>query len=75
MYNKKSPYEVEVKADQSSWICQCGKSQNAPYCDGSHKGSSQEPYEHKSDEDSSVYVCGCGQSKTMPWCDGTHNSL
>lgn len=25
------------------WICACGKSQNAPYCDGSHKGTPHQP--------------------------------
>ena len=35
------PHEV-TPSDESVWICQCGLSQNNPFCDGSHKKARQE---------------------------------
>jgi CDGSH-type Zn-finger protein len=33
---------IEVKPQtQSVWICACGLTQNAPFCDGSHKIAKQ----------------------------------
>lgn len=35
------PHEVKP-SEQSAWICMCGLSQDAPFCDGSHKKARQE---------------------------------
>ena len=32
------PHEVKP-SEQSVWICQCGLSQDYPFCDGSHKNA------------------------------------
>ncbi len=55
--------------------CSCYKSENLPYCDGSHKGTEFKPYVVEIDKAKTVAVCGCGQSKTLPFCDGAHKSL
>jgi len=53
----------------------CGKSQNGPYCDGSHKGSGISPKVVTYDKDTTLHACGCQQSKNRPLCDGTHKSI
>lgn len=76
MYTKKAPHVVSIKAGESIYICQCGKTQNSPRCDGSHqKEGTKTPLAHQADKEGDLYICGCGQSKNMPWCDGTHTSL
>ena len=32
----RGPIEVKV-GNESKWICMCGLSNNAPFCDGAHK--------------------------------------
>ena len=33
---QKSPFAVEVEEGKTYYWCQCGKSNNQPFCDGSH---------------------------------------
>ena len=40
-HDKHGPIKIEPQ-ERPVWICQCGLSQNLPYCDGSHKRSSDE---------------------------------
>lgn len=75
MFDKKEPYEVAVKAGKNVYLCQCGNTATAPFCDGSHnRGGNKQPYEHKAVKDGNIYVCGCGKTKTAPFCDGSHNT-
>ncbi len=69
------PFKVEMKAGEMKAFCRCGKSQNAPFCDGSHKGTEVEPERIKAEEDKTLFICGCQQSGKLPFCDGTHKSL
>ncbi len=73
MYEKGSPYAVEVKAGETSYICQCGLTGNAPFCDGSHSAApGTAPLAHTADQDGALYVCGCGKTGNGPFCDGSH---
>ena len=34
---QKGPYQVELTEGKPYFWCRCGRSQNQPFCDGSHK--------------------------------------
>lgn len=69
------PFKIEVEKDQKLAFCMCGQSKNAPFCDGSHKGTEHVPKVVKFEEDKTIYACGCTQSSKRPYCDGTHKKL
>jgi CDGSH iron-sulfur domain-containing protein 3 len=70
----KFPKMVSLEPGAYFW-CACGKSNNQPFCDGSHKGSGFTPVEFKIDEKKDVWLCQCKRSKNKPYCDGTHRTL
>jgi CDGSH-type Zn-finger protein len=72
---QKSPYAVDVKTGTKYWWCACGKSNNQPFCDGSHKGSEFVPMPFEAKSDRTLYFCGCKHSGKAPLCDGTHSKL
>ena len=74
MMELKQPQKITLTAG-THYICQCGLSNNRPFCDGSHKGSSTAPYALTVTETKEVWLCGCLQSKNLPYCDGTHSKL
>ncbi len=71
---EKSPLMMEMQPGTYFW-CACGRSNNQPFCDGSHKGSEFTPKEVKIEEVQSVFWCRCKQTDNPPFCDGTHNKL
>jgi len=71
---QKSPFVVDLEPGKYAW-CQCGQSNNQPYCDGSHKGSEFSPIIVDITESKKVAFCGCKHSGNKPYCDGTHQSL
>ncbi len=73
LYGKGEPWAIDVKSGEAVYICQCGKTSNPPFCDGSHQGTDFTPLAFTPDKDDTIYVCGCGKSANKPWCDGSHN--
>ncbi len=71
---KKGPYIVELEAGDH-WFCTCGRSNNQPFCDGSHQGTDFEPLKFTLEEGRKAGLCGCKHSKNLPFCDGTHKTL
>ena len=72
---QKSPYQATVEAGKKYFWCACGRSQNQPFCDGSHKDTGLTPVTYKAEESKTVWFCGCKHSAGTPFCDGTHSTL
>jgi len=71
----RAPIAIEVEAGKSYWWCACGRSQNQPFCDGSHKGTSFTPVEFKAEKSEKFFFCTCKRSARKPACDGSHKKL
>lgn len=72
---QKAPYPVQLEAGKTYYWCQCGKSKNQPFCDGSHKDTEFSPVEFTADKTETVFLCGCKHTKHAPRCDGSHSKL
>ncbi|MFQ5709170.1 MAG: CDGSH iron-sulfur domain-containing protein [bacterium] len=70
----KVPSVLELEPGTYHW-CACGRSQNQPFCDGSHKGTEFTPKEFVLEETKKVALCQCKHTHNAPFCDGTHKSL
>ncbi len=52
--------------------CQCQRSANYPFCDGTHREGDVKPVKVILEEERTVAWCACGKSGDMPYCDGSH---
>lgn len=71
---QKQPFVIQIEPGNYAW-CACGKSENQPYCDGSHKDTEFRPIVKKIEDAQTVAWCGCKHSGNAPFCDGTHKTL
>lgn len=72
---KKGPFVVELEPGKTYYWCSCGRSENQPFCDGSHKVTKLEPLAFEVDEKKKYGLCGCKHTNNKPFCDGTHRDL
>lgn len=70
----KKPAVIELEAGTYKW-CQCGLSQNQPFCDGGHAGTDFTPLPFTIDEKKKVALCQCKHTQGSPFCDGSHSKL
>jgi len=66
-----SPLKVVLTPGRYA-ICACGRTENAPFCDGSHAGTEFSPEIVDLEEEHKFAWCRCRESGAMPRCDGTH---
>lgn len=67
-----SPKPVTVTSGTEYHWCACGRSQNQPFCDGSHVGTDFTPLAFTPDADGEAHLCACKHTGNAPYCDGTH---
>ena len=72
---QKAPYPVTVESGKTYYWCACGRSQQQPFCDGSHKGTPFTPIKYEATASKKVFFCGCKHTANQPLCDGAHNNL
>lgn len=72
---QKAPYPVEVEEGKSYFWCTCGRSDNQPFCDGSHKDTGLSPMKYTAEKTGKVFFCGCKATEKTPMCDGSHARL
>lgn len=71
---EKAPKALLLEPGTYYW-CACGKSENQPFCDGSHRTTEFTPLPFSIDTKKEVWLCQCKHSKSKPFCDGTHRTL
>lgn len=69
------PKKVELNAGEEYYFCTCGRSNNQPFCDGSHAGTEFKPQAFTAEESGDAYLCQCKHSKNLPFCDGSHKQF
>lgn len=57
------------------WWCACGRSQDQPFCNGSHAGTGIEPIRFEVEEKRRRAYCQCKRAAEGPFCDGNHKGL
>jgi CDGSH-type Zn-finger protein len=71
---QRGPY-VRKTEGGTYWWCACGRSNNQPFCDGSHKGTGFAPVKIELPESQTVAWCGCKHTATPGFCDGSHGRI
>jgi CDGSH-type Zn-finger protein len=71
---QRRPY-VQKTEPGTYWWCACGRSNQQPFCDGSHKGTEFSPRKVEVKEAGMVAWCGCKHTGKDGLCDGTHSRL
>lgn len=69
------PIPVNLEAGEEYYWCACGRSQNQPFCDGSHRGTDFTPLDFTAEETGEAWLCMCKHTGNPPYCDGTHAKL
>lgn len=67
-----TPIVLDLPAGEH-YVCICGRTGTAPFCDGSHKGTGFDPRHVVLTEPGKVAICSCRKSTNAPHCDGSHN--
>ncbi len=69
------PQKVTLTKDKKYFFCACGRSENQPFCDGSHAGTTLTPRPFTAEEDGDAWLCCCKHTANAPFCDGSHKQF
>ncbi len=69
------PVKVELEANKQYHWCKCGRSENQPFCDGSHIGTGITPVAFTAEKSGEAWLCCCKQTHNTPYCDGRHKQV
>ncbi|PCI79051.1 MAG: glutamate synthase [SAR86 cluster bacterium] len=69
------PVKIETTEGEEYYFCTCGRSNNQPFCDGSHAGTEFKPKPFTAESSGDAYLCQCKHSASLPFCDGTHKQF
>jgi glutamate synthase domain-containing protein 2 len=70
-----TPKKVSLNQDEEYYFCTCGRSNNQPFCDGSHAGTNFKPKAFTAQESGDAYLCQCKHTANSPFCDGSHKQF
>jgi CDGSH iron-sulfur domain-containing protein 3 len=68
------PVTLELQPGTYRW-CSCGRSEDQPWCDDSHRGSEFEPIVFTITERKRVSMCQCKHTTKAPFCSGVHGDI
>ncbi|NMT65100.1 glutamate synthase-related protein [Marinobacter orientalis] len=66
------PRKVTLKKGEEYLFCTCGRSDDQPFCDGSHADTDFTPKSFVAEKDGQAVLCQCKHTGDAPFCDGTH---
>ncbi len=66
-----APSLIQLEPGTYLW-CQCGKSKQQPFCDGTHHGSKHKPLVFEVKRAGKVRLCNCKKTGEGPFCDDSH---
>ena len=66
------PTTIRLKKGEKYLWCQCGMSNNQPFCDGTHHGTKHKPLLFEATKSGEVKLCNCKKTKAGPFCDNSH---
>ena len=69
------PKKIDLVKGEEYYFCACGRSNNQPFCDGSHAGTEFKPKPFTAEKSGDAYLCQCKHSANVPYCDGTHKKF
>ncbi len=71
----RKPAMATLDAGENYSWCACGRSDNQPFCDGSHRSTPFAPVAFTPEESGEASLCMCKRTGNPPYCDGTHAGL
>lgn len=72
---RKHPMSILVDEGNTYFWRSCGRSQNQPFCDGSHKDTEFTPVKYEARLATRASFCACERTSTPPLCGSTHLTL